>query len=92
MSNPFSHLRGTKAQILVPTRQDAINSYKGWLIQKIVDGDKKILQELTNLIQKAREGDLLLVCYCAPKPCHGDVIKKLIERQLHEEKDEIQKT
>ena len=35
--------------------------------------------ELNRLIGLARSGDLRLACWCAPKACHGDVIKEWIE-------------
>ena len=37
---------------------------------------------LSELIECAKAGDLLLGCYCSPKPCHCDKIKQEIERQL----------
>jgi len=30
----------------------------------------------------AKTGDVNLVCFCKPKACHGDIIKKLIEEKL----------
>ena len=27
----------------------------------------------------SQQGDLELVCWCSPLPCHGDVLKELIE-------------
>jgi Domain of unknown function (DUF4326) len=35
------------------------------------------------LAERVREGEhLILMCWCHPKPCHGDLIKSQIERLL----------
>lgn len=34
-----------------------------------------IIRELDRLDRLSRTGDLKLACWCAPKPCHCDVIK-----------------
>ena len=34
------------------------------------------------LKEKAITGDLLLGCFCAPKPCHCDAIKQVLEEAL----------
>jgi len=35
--------------------------------------------EVFRLARLAKKGDLYLGCWCAPLPCHGDVVKKAIE-------------
>lgn len=30
----------------------------------------------------AIQGDVFIVCKCKPKPCHGDVIKKVVEANI----------
>lgn len=35
--------------------------------------------EVVKLALIAREKDVVLLCWCAPLPCHGDVIKSAIE-------------
>lgn len=35
--------------------------------------------DLTDLVDKAREGDLYLGCFCSPKSCHCDAIKDRVE-------------
>lgn len=82
LGNPFSHMPGTKAEFLVLTRDEAVNRYEEWLRYKIRLKDPKVLGELTRLLELARKGDLKLRCFCAPKRCHGDVIKKVLEMEL----------
>jgi hypothetical protein len=40
---------------------------------------------LNRLWEEARgvkEGSVLIMCFCKPKPCHGDVIKRVLEEEL----------
>ena len=39
-------------------------------------------REFDRLLDLARAGDLVLVCHCAPLPCHAEVIKGAIEATL----------
>lgn len=62
-------------------RDDVIAAYKPWLKRKLQEGDKQIAAELdriANMVMDNTGEPVYLVCYCAPKPCHGDVIKELI--------------
>lgn len=47
----------------------ALPMYRRWLWTKIQGGDPKVMAEL-----RAITPDTKLVCSCAPKPCHGDVV------------------
>jgi len=53
-------------------RKEVISKYELYLREKIETGDPAILSALKEL-----SGDTVLVCSCAPLPCHADVIKKL---------------
>jgi hypothetical protein len=39
---------------------------------------RKEIERLAIII--SRRSDLLLLCWCAPKACHGDVVKEFVER------------
>ena len=79
LGNPFSHMSGTKAEHQVDSRENAIESYKVWLLNQIQEGNQTVIDEMDRLAMIAIEkGVLNLRCYCAPKPCHGDVIKEFI--------------
>jgi hypothetical protein len=56
--------------------------YEAWLESEIQKGTPSVLRELSRLEKLAEEGALTLGCYCSPKRCHGDSIKKVIERRL----------
>lgn len=71
--NPFSHRKGTKAAAIVDSREDAIEAYRLWLTTdlEIVGWPKPSREQVTALAGRT------LVCYCAPKWCHGDVLLEL---------------
>lgn len=63
-------------------RARVIAKYDAWLRSKIAKGDKRVCDELNRLYKIARDGELVLVCWCAPKACHADVIKRVLEEKL----------
>ncbi|MEW6663042.1 MAG: DUF4326 domain-containing protein [Bacillota bacterium] len=50
------------------TREEVINKYESWILKQ-----PELMTSLHELRGKT------LVCFCKPKPCHGDVLIKLIE-------------
>lgn len=66
--NPFSHKEGTKAKYKVATREEAIAKYEEWILNQ---------PELVERAKKELRGKVL-GCWCAPLPCHGDVLLKLV--------------
>jgi hypothetical protein len=74
LGNPFTSIkdRATKAEFI---SDNPIEDFQKYLEDKIAQKDKKICDEL-NRIYKMEEVNL--VCFCKPKPCHGDIIKEII--------------
>lgn len=64
------------------TRDEVCELYAAWLADKVAAKDRKVVGELNRIWKKAKVGKVYLVCWCAPKRCHGDEIKKLIESKL----------
>jgi len=63
----------------VETREDAVLCYIPWLNEKL-KYDNEVKREFDRLVEIYRKtGELVLICYCAPKACHGSHIKKMIE-------------
>ena len=58
-------------------RGNTIELYREWLRREWVKNGE-VRRELERLVELAKRGDLVLVCCCKPKPCHGDVIKDAI--------------
>lgn len=82
LGNPYTGsraLKNTKAEYQCESRESAIDKYKEYLILAISEKNRYICDELNKIWSKAKSGDVNLVCFCNPKACHGDIIKKLIE-------------
>lgn len=73
--NPYSHLPNTLANFKVETRKEAVDNFTKFMLS-----DTQYISEILKLVElyKAQK-QLNLVCFCAPKSCHGYVIKKFIE-------------
>ena len=67
--NPYSHKPGTKAEIQVATREEAITKYREWILNK-----PELLAALHELRGK------VLGCWCKPAACHGDVLAELADK------------
>ena len=79
LGNPFTHrpLSGTKASFKVDSVIAAIMAYKDY-IGKELEENEEIIGVFEEIKRKHREGEVNLVCYCKPGPCHGDVVKAII--------------
>lgn len=67
--NPYSHQPGTMAIHKVDTREEAIESYRRWMNRA---------NQFTLRIAAVQElKGKNLVCWCAPLPCHADVLLEI---------------
>ncbi len=94
LGNPFTHIkdRKTKAHFLVDTREEAIESYRlqfGFLLNDNPVGGtlRHYLQPIQDQFDKLldiyrRNNMLVLVCWCAPKSCHADILKEMILEKI----------
>lgn len=41
--------------------------------------DKEFKRRFIELAERAKKEEIVLECFCAPKPCHGQVMKRLLE-------------
>jgi len=70
--NPYSHKEGTSAKYFKPTREEAIEAYREY----ILNGEgKHLLEDLHELDGKT------LGCWCKPKACHGDILVEIINER-----------
>ena len=67
--NPFSHKEGTQAKFKVATREEAVKSYRQWLLN-----NPSLMAKLPQLKGK------VLGCWCHPQKCHGDVLLELANK------------
>jgi hypothetical protein len=63
-------------------RAAVIRKYQAWLAEQLKNAKSAASFELQRLAKQAEQRDICLVCWCAPEPCHGDIIKCAIERLL----------
>src|SRR5688500_5486940 len=65
LANPFvAKVRG---------RGETLARYRAWLWQRIQAGDEAVLEALRSIGDES-----VLVCYCKPNPCHGDVVQAAV--------------
>lgn len=82
--NPYTHHkdRETKAQFIVDSRDESIECFRKYLLEKIESKDEDVCLELNKIYLMAKSGDVHLACYCKPKSCHADVIKEIVESKI----------
>jgi hypothetical protein len=64
LANPF------KVKAFGGQHGSTLTHYRQWLWERIQAGDETVLDAL-----KTIDENTVLVCYCKPGPCHGDVVK-----------------
>jgi len=74
--NPFTHIkdRKTRAEHVVGSRSEAIRRYEEWLVMQ-----PELMAALPSLKGK------VLGCWCAPHPCHAEVLVRLANGDEHGE-------
>ena len=66
-------------------RGQAIEAFKPYFKAKVEEGDKRICDELNRLLNILLEKKVLvLVCFCAPKACHAEVIRDTIYKAMYD--------
>ena len=58
-------------------RKKVIQKYRRWLYQEYKKKGE-VWKELKRLLKISKTEDLFLLCWCAPLPCHGDIIKNCL--------------
>ncbi len=80
LGNPFTHIKqGTLAKYVCASREEAIAKHKQYLKDEWKKGGA-IKNELLKLAKQYKEtGEMKLICWCAPLPCHGDYLADVIK-------------
>lgn len=81
MGNPYHHKKSNHPQALynVDTLEEAISGYEKHF-EDYYFNNPEFQNAVKMLIDRELEDlDTNLVCYCAPAPCHGLIIKKYVE-------------
>lgn len=80
-ARPASPLANPYKLVSEEYRAACLKKYREWLAEQGPTSPAR--RELLRLAEIAWHGDLVLLCWCPrPLPCHGDVIKGEIEREL----------
>lgn len=66
-----SHLGNPYREGKDGTREEVINKYREWIYRKILAKDEAVLKALSELKESS-----VLVCWCYPLACHGEVVEK----------------
>ena len=66
------------------SRTKAISLYREWFLKQLetVNPTSKAFKILVNHYRDNKE--LVLICWCAPLECHGEVIRDLVEKVMNE--------
>jgi hypothetical protein len=81
LGNPFVGKDGITDE---SKRDELCDKYDAWFNQQIEKGNWKMMAALHEIIRTARVKDIALGCYCAPRRCHAETIKRYIENKLQE--------
>jgi hypothetical protein len=76
LGNPFMVPRGYD---VIADPKDILGRYRKWLLDKIAEPSSAQAVAIDRLVQLAKKKPFLaLECWCAPLPCHGDVIRDIV--------------
>jgi len=63
-------------------RNYVCDQYEKWFYEQLNKNNAEVFIEIRKLLRLAESKDLVLGCYCYPKRCHGDTIKKYLDSIL----------
>lgn len=82
----FNGKRSNLAKLSFKTRKEAIDAYKVYF-DAMLETDEQFRHAFDILYEKYKNGeDIYLQCFCAPEPCHGEIIKNALQKRLITEK------
>ena len=88
LGNPYTDkpLKGTLAVFKAKNREEAIEKYDTYFDTQY-GKNKEFTAVIDEIYEKYKNGETIyLECYCAPLPCHGDIIVKKLQQRLLKEK------
>jgi len=62
-------------------RDTVCNQYEKWFEDK-KDSNPLVVKEMHRICELAKKNDVVLGCWCAPKRCHAETIKRELEEML----------
>lgn len=65
------------------TRDENCDAYEEWFLEQVKSKENaQFMAQLREIYVNAKHGDIALICYCAPKRCHTETIKRFIDGYL----------
>ena len=87
LANPYSHKSNARAdRRSVASRDEVVEMYRVWLWERICANDEAVLAELRQVTPTTA-----LICWCAPKRCHCEVISKAADWLYEKLKERVKK-
>jgi len=79
LGNPYSHIpKGTLAKFVVKNREKSIEKHKE-NFHKEIKSNEDLKKQINRILNHLKEnGEVNLVCWCAPLSCHCDTIKEYL--------------
>jgi hypothetical protein len=75
LGNPFRLLREED-------RERVVSQYATWLRDQLRQGNPEVSRALEELYRALRHrGSITLICFCAPRRCHAEVIAEHLRRR-----------
>lgn len=81
LGNPYKLARNASDA----ERAACIAQYSEWLDSKLADISTDEAYMFAQLRNRVQEGPLTLVCWCAPKACHADIIAERLRTSLDDQ-------
>lgn len=79
LGNPFKMANSSEEE-----RERVCEEYEEWIGPALLEKGAE-WRQFQFLKQMVKENERVeLICYCAPLRCHGDTIKRLLEREANE--------
>lgn len=90
LANPFSFSEGksSKKKLIFKTREESVEAFRTYFKMAYnKPGFESFTKAFNDIYEKYKNGeDVYLGCYCAPLPCHGDVLAEELQKKLIREK------
>ena len=87
LGNPFTHngQHTSLAKLSFKTREEAIQAYDKYY-DYMYGNDETFTKAIDTIYEDYKAGnEVYLGCFCAPLPCHGDIIAKKLQKRLIKE-------
>jgi len=67
-------------------RDQVVNQYAAWLRDQLRRGNPEVIRALEELYRALRNrGTITLICFCAPRRCHGEIIAEHLRKKAEAE-------